>query len=216
MLNKTLTTIAHYIAPPYCAHCRQFMEMREPLCASCYDNIVPVVSTELEITASKSIRVFALSDYEDPLKKLILAKNYGNRIAPAYLAKIMIKNLPLQATTCDYLVPIPLHWTRLLRRGFNQAEIIAESIGKHGKKPVIKALYRSKRTPFQSTLNAEERTDNVQEAFKIIPDLPDLTGKSLLLIDDLMTTGATLRSATKLLLKCNPKNITALVACRKL
>jgi len=216
MLQTALQKIGQFIAPPYCAQCRAFIELREPLCPACYDSIIPVVSTELEITASKSIRVFALSDYENPLKKLILAKNHNNRVAPAYLAQLMIKTLPLATIPCDYLIPIPLHWTRHIYRGFNQAEIMANSLGKPYEKPVIEALYRAKRTPFQSTLNAEERTKNVTTAFALMPELPNFTGKHLVLVDDLMTTGATLRSAAKLLLKCKPATITALVACRKL
>lgn len=216
VLQTALEKITHFIAPPYCAQCRQFINVREPLCQACYDSIIPVVSTELQVTASKTIRVFALSDYEAPLKKLILAKNHSNRVAPEYLAKLMIKALPITMIPCDYLVPIPLHWTRLINRGFNQSEIMAETIGHSINKTILNALYRPKRTLFQSTLNAEERAENVHHAFSLMPEMPDLQDKHILLIDDLMTTGATLSAATKLLLKCKPRMITALVACRKL
>ncbi len=216
MLNKALSTLAHYLAPPYCIQCKEFLENREPLCSQCYAQINPIVSTELSITPTQSIRVYALSDYENPLKKLILAKNYGNRVAAKYLATLMIKTLPFQMIECDYLIPIPLHWTRLLRRGFNQTEIMAQTISTFIKKPVLNGLCRSKRTKFQSTLTAEERAGNVHDAFTLMPNLPEIAGKNLILIDDLMTTGATLRSTTKLFLKCKPKSITAIVACRKL
>lgn len=216
MLNKIVQKFSQFIAPPFCANCRQFIDAREPLCQECYDSIIPVVSTELEITPSKTMRVFALSDYENPLKKLILAKNHNNRVAPEYLAQLIIKTLPLKTMTFDYLVPVPLHWTRLIHRGFNQSEIMANALSKHVGKPVLNALYRSKRTPFQSTLNAEDRSENVKSAFNLMPDIPALNDKHVLLIDDLMTTGATLSSAAKLLLKCKPATITALVACRKL
>ena len=114
----------------------------------------------------------------------------------------------------DYIIPIPLHWTRYAKRGYNQAEEMAYIISRHSAKPVAHLLKRSKRTPFQSLLPFEKRTQNVADAFKIISENPMYVGKKFLIVDDVMTSGATLKAAVKQLRTLKPALITAVVACR--
>ena len=93
----------------------------------------------------------------------------------------------------DAVVPVPLHWTRLLSRGYNQAEIIASEIAAELDIPLRKVLLtRSRRTHTQTSLNVEEKTANVSGAFAVNPKA-DLRGlRHILLVDDVFTTGATL------------------------
>jgi len=165
--------------------------------------------------------VFAVSAYQDPVKNLMLKKFSHDIVASKQLGTLMLNMTSVSDISIDYIIPIPLHWTRYARRGFNQAHEMARVVGRDMKKPVINFLKRNKRTGFQSKLSVEERQMNVKNAFapawrfKIFKRNRDiLAGKDILLIDDLCTTGSTLKSAAKVLLEFKPKSITALVACR--
>jgi ComF family protein len=122
--------------------------------------------------------------------------------------------LPLQELDYDVIVPIPLHWTRYAWRGFNQAHEIAKVLQKKKNVPLCHLLKRIKRTKFQSKLVSSLRVENLKEAFVLNAQAQDYTNKHILLIDDLMTTGSTLRSAAKILLALRPRKITVAVVCR--
>lgn len=94
----------------------------------------------------------------------------------------------------DLLVPVPLHWIRRLSRGYNQSELLCRGIGQILERPVnIRALVRHRHTDKQSQQAASDREKNVKDAFSLRhPD--DLRGKHILLVDDVLTTGATLGS----------------------
>jgi ComF family protein len=204
------------IAPSFCLHCRAFFYplSKLSLCKKCLDLIKPIPIEELRITPLKSIRIFALSAYENPLMLLIRAKNHGNILASRQLGLLMSSLLP-DACKGDYLIPIPLHWARYGIRGFNQAEEIAKVLSKAWNIPVVSVLKRNKRTKLQSRLKASSRFGNLENAFTLDYTI-DLKGKRLMLVDDLMTTGATLGAAGKALLTADPVSINAVVACRAL
>jgi predicted amidophosphoribosyltransferase len=133
----------------------------------------------------------------------------------------MVKMIPFDVIPCDVLVPIPLHWTRYACRGYNQATEMAKVIRQTVKAPVTPVLVRHKRTVFQSRLTGAERQDNVGDAFGVAwryrnADTSSFKGKHIVLVDDLYTTGATVKSAARVLLTFQPKSITAVVACRAL
>jgi ComF family protein len=115
----------------------------------------------------------------------------------------------------DVIVPIPLHWTRYAWRGFNQAHEIARVISKNKKVPITYLIKRQKQTVYQSAIPSTARIENVKDAF-VLNDAyaKHYKDKHILLVDDLMTTGSTLRSAAKILLKLKPRKITVAVVCR--
>lgn len=159
--------------------------------------------------------VLAISDYKDPLKKLILAKGWSDALASYNMGQLMWHHLPLQQLDYDVIVPIPLHWTRYAWRGFNQAHEIARVIEKKKNVPLCHLLKRVKKTAFQSTLVSSLRVENLKEAFVLNGvQAHEYVGKHILLIDDLMTTGSTLRAAAKVLLALKPRKITVAVVCR--
>ncbi|MCK4499511.1 ComF family protein, partial [Candidatus Babeliales bacterium] len=119
------------------------------------------------------------------------------------------------------LVPMPLHWSRLASRGFNQARVMADVYSKRFDIPVSELIIRAKRTAFQSLLPKKKRVDNVKDAFGLKIEFEALSSecfkdKHLILVDDLCTTGETLRAAVKPLLKLRPASISAIVICRVL
>ena len=111
------------------------------------------------------------------------------------------------------IVPVPLHWSRLWRRGFNQSALLAEFIGKSMQLPVCLALCRNRRTSQQSGLSRDERSKNLKNAFQIRrADL--VRNQTVLLIDDVFTTGNTLQEAAIVLLKNGAAEVNVLTIAR--
>ena len=195
-LYQTLQDIA---SPPHCAYCWKLLATRTPLCTDCIANMRPVVSYDLVINSNTTCVVHALSTYEEPLKSLIRAKQARLVISSYHLGHLMADNqTSLAITKDDVLIPVPLHWQRYAWRGFNQAEIIAAVIARKHGAAVAPLLKRVKKTEYQAEVRSkEDRHTNVQDAFtwnaRYKPS--DYAHKRFILIDDLMTTGATLRIA---------------------
>lgn len=214
-LSVMYRTIVRCIAPPYCYHCYEFLPYDMPLCSRCITLIKPVVSQTIALTPSVGMAVHALGAYEPPLMSMILTKGRRDHTAAKHLG-VLLSGIPaLSHLQVDALVPVPLHWMRYAWRGYNQAELISQSVAAHIDRPVIHAISRSKRTKFQSSCSGQEREQNVSSAFELTPAARRIkAGAHVLLIDDLLTTGATLRAAAKQLLALKPACITALVVCR--
>ncbi len=205
----------HVIAPPFCAHCKDFLSTRTIFCTECWQKIDPIVSVQIPITKTQSMTVIAVSDYQEPLKSLILAKSWGDIVACNQLGQLIWQMTYFKHMPCDYLIPIPLHWMRFAKRGYNQAEEIAKVLAEQKNVPVATILKRVKNTPFQSSLAHHKRMGNVKEAFALKNgDHAKYHNKHLVLVDDLMTTGSTLAYSAKLLLPFKPASITAVVVCR--
>lgn len=213
--NFFYSLLQHLVAPPFCTYCKRFLSKNSPLCLQCTALIRPIASATLPITKKYSMTIFAITRYTYPLKSLILAKRWSNIVASTQLGELMwdlthIRNVPF-----DCIMPIPLHWTRLSWRGYNQAEEIAHILSTKSEKPILNGLCRIKRTPFQSSIPLIQRKPNLQHAFYVNKKYqPLLHNKHILLVDDLLTTGATLRSAARELIYYKPRHITAIVACR--
>jgi ComF family protein len=210
------TAIIHFIAPAYCAQCSIFLsENTKIFCNECMQTIQPVISTTMHLNTTQSIKIFTIAAYQDPLKKLILAKSWSNIAASNQLGHLIWQLTNLPHTPCDIFVPIPLHWTRFAWRGYNQADEIAKVLSEKSGKPVAHILRRIKRTRYQAELESVLRQENVKKALTLhVKDATQYEGKHIILVDDLMTTGATLRAAAKELFKLKPASISAVVACR--
>lgn len=210
------SAIAPLISFPFCVSCKAFLSHKqEILCSSCLSKIQALSSVRVPLTEKKYLTVFSISSYHAPLKQLILAKGNSNAAISSALGKLIWHMSPIRSIPFDVITPIPLHWMRHAWRGFNQAEEMAHEIAHASKKPIIHALTRTQKTRFQSELNKAERLSNVHNVFSIQESTTDsITGKHVLLVDDLMTTGATLASAGRALLAKKPSSITAIVVCR--
>lgn len=110
----------------------------------------------------------------------------------------------------DLVAPIPLHWRRLLTRGYNQALILAKPIGRKLKMKVAPgALSRTGNTPPQVGLSRNQRKENLKKAFAI-KDPKRVAGKKILLVDDVITTGATVDEAARVLKKAGAREVRVL------
>ena len=214
-LQRAYNFFTYFIAPPYCLFCRQNIQERVALCQTCLITVLPIVPYDFHVGRGKDIKVFAMAAYKDPLRGLILAKHAKNATPFIYLADMMSKQTILQYLDFDIIVFIPLHWTRYAARGFNQAEIIAQQLATKTGKPMIPLLVRSKKTQFQASLSVDERDTNVRDAFIIDKKYEhEIAGKKILLIDDLFTTGSTIKAAAQVLYAHQPVKIDVFVACR--
>lgn len=120
----------------------------------------------------------------------------------------------------DYLVPVPLHWTRLLQRRYNQAALLV--MGMNRISPILpkyapQFLRRSKRTQSQGQKSRTERIENVQDAFYLPARYkPILQNKTVILVDDVMASGATLNECAKVLMDAGCKSVRVLTLARSL
>lgn len=111
----------------------------------------------------------------------------------------------------DALLPVPLHWRRKARRGFNQAEEIAKPLARQLRLPLLGNVVRQRHTPFQSGLDAVARRRNIRGAFYV----RRVTGvRHVLIVDDVMTTGATVNQLAATLLQHGVPRVSALVLAR--
>jgi ComF family protein len=159
-------------------------------------------------------RTTAVFSYAFPLDKLIQGMKYGNQLALAHVfagklaQRIDITTLP------DYVIAMPLHPAKLRERGFNQSLLLAAKIAREHKLPLLPdACQRVRDTPPQSVLPWKERKKNVRNAFRC--DV-DLTGKRVALVDDVLTSGASLNSLADAVRKRGAVEISAWVVARTL
>ena len=158
-------------------------------------------------------RTLALFRYEFPVDRLIQALKYGHQLPlAAWFAAGLARHL--NAADHDLVLPLPLHPSRLRTRGFNQSLEIARPIARALGVPMDPTLLsRTRATPPQAELPFKERGGNVRGAFACAGDL---AGRRALLVDDVMTTGSTLREAARILKLHGAGTITVAVAARAL
>ena len=132
------------------------------------------------------------------------------------LGEYLSRALPLDEGF-DAVVPMPLHWRRRFERGFNQASLIAAQVARRRKIPVLHAVRRVRATRTQTGLTNAKRRDNVSGAFRIERQVGrgrSLQGLRILLVDDVMTTGATGSACASVLKRAGAKSVTLLTLAR--
>ena len=140
--------------------------------------------------------------YDDASRALILGFKHGDQThLTVTFAPWLLTAAQEFIGEADVIIPVPLHWMRLLRRRYNQAALLGHALGRlAGKECWPDALVRRKNTPTQGHLNARQRHENVKRAFELRPDYAEkLVGKNIILIDDVHTTGATIEECVRVL-----------------
>jgi ComF family protein len=158
--------------------------------------------------------VARLAFYEEPLRGLIHRMKYESRWPLAELLAERLCGRPSlvgMMSHIDLVVPVPLHIRRRLSRGYNQADVIAGIISRRFRRPIARVVSRLRSTPTQTRIFAQaERAANVKYAFGLLNERR-VAGKHILLVDDVMTTGATLRETARCMLFAKPASISAAV-----
>ena len=163
--------------------------------------------------------IVAVGDYSGVLKEMCLALKFGGEqrlamILGAWLAQLVFDRGLHQKL--DVVIPMPLHVFRRFHRGYNQAALIASPVAKALEKPVLdNLLKRTANTQRQAKLSAAQRKGNVASAFEVQAGrTSDIEGKRVLLVDDVMTTGATIGAAARTLKKAGAKAVYGAVCAR--
>jgi ComF family protein len=198
------------------------MATPEPLsaeffCVSCrtpFQNAFPLDAEGRCALCRSGLRGFdaaySFGAYEGVLRELIHLFKYGKvRTLARPLSALLAQALP-RDEAFDAAVPVPLYWRRRLQRGFNQAELLARGLSRRTGIPVIKALGRVRPTPTQAGLGTSARRQNVARAFRS----RSVLGKRILLIDDVMTTGATAGACALALKQAGARRVALLTLAR--
>jgi ComF family protein len=235
---RSFDAVLSVMLAPRCAACAVVLDAptRGPVCEACWSAITSVVPplcatcgdplaswrtlTEVERMCVRCRRVppafdcaRAAGDYDGALREIIHAFKYeGRRSLARPLAALMRDEGTALLDGADLLVPVPLHPWRRLRRGFNQASVLAEYL----ELPVIKALWRERATLPQAGLRPAQRRRNVRRAFRLSPFVrrAALRDACVVLVDDVRTTGATLDACARVLKEAGVREVRALTVAR--
>src|ERR1700753_3168005 len=197
-----------FIAPPYCPR------LGIPFV---YDPGPELLSMEALANPPAYARARAAVRYDDVARTLVHALKYQDRtdLAPA-MGRWMARAGRELLEGADALVPVPLHWRRGWSRRYNQSGALARVIERQsGVKVATEALRRIRPTEQQIGLSRPQRASNVQGAFKVAPDRQHLVaGRRVVLIDDVLTSGATVDACARALLRAKAKAVDVLVFAR--
>jgi ComF family protein len=156
---------------------------------------------------------YSFGSYEGPLRKLIHIFKYAKvESLAAPLSRFLLASLPFEQHF-DLIMPMPMHWRKRWERGFNQAELLARPLARRYGLKLATNLRRRRYTKPQAGLNEAQRRDNLHDSFAVIRP-QQVTGKRVLLIDDVFTTGATLRAASAALKSAGASYVCALTLAR--
>jgi ComF family protein len=216
--------------PPQCVACREITAEPATLCARCWREMPfiarpfcerlgtpfatdiggPLLSPAAIADPPVFGRARAVAHHDGAARELVHKLKYGDRqelaLAMGGMMTAAAADLIPDATV---IVPVPLHWTRLWQRRFNQAAALAKLIGARSGLPVEPTLLRRrKRTKRQVGLTRAQRQENLQGAFVVTPEAKlVLKGQRVLLVDDVMTTSSTANAASRVLLRAGAASV---------
>jgi ComF family protein len=199
-------------------------------CEKCCVELPPAVEGARKCAACRReppgyARLIALADYrtQPAIRDWVLAFKHGGRSDLAdplgeALAERWKRVIPIEEREGALLVPVPLHPWRRIERGYDQARLLAIAVGAHARAPVARALARVKPTAVQGSVGAVSRTANVRDAFQASRWPPRaakrVEGASVWLVDDVVTSGATLRECARALRRLGAAEVSALALAR--
>ena len=222
--------------PPLCPACREPVEGRG-LCPACWSKLsfitrpycerlgIPfvydpgpgILSMEAIADPPAYRRARAAVRFDDISRALVHGLKYGDRLELAPMMGRWISRAGRELLAeADALVPVPLHWRRLWARRFNQSAMLAAAISAESGVPIAGgALKRVKPTVQQVGLSRSERAQNVQGAFRVPPEgKPAVIGRRLVVVDDVLTSGATVEGCARALLRAGAANVDVLIFAR--
>ena len=234
---KWFQVLFNLILPPRCPICGKVVANSDTLCSKCFESIT-FISFPYCKKCGKPLDLFISEDelycddcfikkspfrlcrsavvYDDFSKKIILDFKFFDHLEnKKLLAKwILMAGKDIFNEGVDYIIPIPLHFSRLFKRKYNQSAVLSATLSKMCMVPVLyNTLKKVKKTLPQVHCSGKQRLKNIRGAFQVInPDL--IKDKRILLIDDVYTTGSTLCECAKVLIKAGAKSVDALTVAR--
>ena len=195
---------------PHCLHCALPLIKNEAYCSQCMHH------------TDAFTQIYALDDYIKPYPALIKNLKYNKQLLNAQLLAQLLslsiqQNIPAeQISQVDFLIPVPLHPKRLRQRGFNQAQLLADVLAKNLSIPILnQAVQRIKNTCAQEGLNKQKRKKNLKGAFTLQKEQQaSLKDAYVVIIDDVVSTGATANSLCTILLQGGARRVDIWAICR--
>lgn len=236
-LRAALRVALDVALPPLCPSCPAPLGDGVGLCASCWSKLsliespycarlgIPftydpgpgLLSMEAIANPPAYDRARAAVRYDEIARELVLSFKYSDRLDLApMMGQWMARAGRELLSNADALLPVPLHWRRLWARRFNQSATLAGAISDISGVPVLHgALRRVRSTPQQFGLSKTERADNVQGAFRVpAEEKAKVAGRRLVLIDDVLTSGATVDTCARAFLRAGAAHVDVLVFAR--
>lgn len=197
----------YFTEAPFCSRCGKVFPGKEGenhLCTAC-------MKSSLYYNRARSLFI-----YDDRVAGLVHGLKYRCNTAILETFNLLktksrcLKDL----SAADYILPVPLHVKRLRQRGYNQALLLARTFfGEEKNKIKNNILLRARNTPSQTGLSGVERRKNLRNAFRV-DDQKDVSGKNILLVDDVFTTGTTVNECAKVLIKAGARNVDVITLAR--
>ncbi|MDD3668684.1 MAG: ComF family protein [Alphaproteobacteria bacterium] len=229
------THILDFICPPACPMCRAFLRAPNQICPECFKELDFITRPQCAVCGlpfefdiwegslcGACLRKKPRYDvaraclvYDEASKKLILPFKHGDRME---LVPLLVRLLEQTGgdliRRADAVMPVPLHRLRLMKRKYNQAALLAQKLARgHRKRYLPHTLVRIRHTPIQGHLPPNQRRKNVARAFAVkCPD--QIRGKNILLIDDVMTSGATADECARVLKRAGARRVMILTLAR--
>ena len=225
------------VLPPRCLSCGEIVDQPDALCGLCWGAITffappwcvlcglpfphpmgeGAVCGDCAREPPTWHQARAVLRYDKNSRRLLLAFKHGDHThSAAAFGRWMSSAGSEVLAGADLLVPVPLHWTRLFQRRYNQAALLAQAIRSSGGPPVAADwLVRRRRTPAQGHLGPVARERNVRGAFAIRAGR-SFVGKRVVIVDDVLTTGATVEECARVLKRAGAASVSVLTLARPL
>ena len=211
MLNKIL----EQIFPTTCGICGKIY--KESICNKCKKQLDEKVicKKQIKYICGEFVEYMYMFKYESDMRKILLSYKFNEKnYLYDFFAKIILKNEKMYhfLEKYDIMIPVPIHYKKYKKRGYNQCELISKKIAENIPKLQYRrdVLSKIKNNLRQSSLSSEERKDNVKGVYQIKnfeAQVEEMQNKNILIFDDICTTGNTIKECTKILKELNPKNI---------
>jgi competence protein ComFC len=189
-----------------------YKKSNEIVCTNCLDQFKKTIPIKFYFLENK-IYIYSLTSYEGKIKKILHSKYYKNENPYFFFGEKMADYFLKYNLKADYIIPIPQHFIKKCIRQFNQSETLAKKISKNTNIPLINAINVKKYYKPQNKIKIEDRTENIKNVFIKSKNIENLNNKTLCIVDDIYTTGSTIKEAIKTL-KIKNSNIIILVIAR--
>ncbi len=239
MIRRIFSVLLDCVYPTVCCQCEALLDGDVPMCDACYTSAVRISDGYCKVCSEDFDGVFS----ENPVcpnchslefsfeyakaalkntganRQLVLTYKYGKRqylvrVLAKFCAEVLEEDPRFKGIDNAVLVPVPLHWWRKFRRGFNQSELLSKELSTLTGVPWRDMLKRDRYTTTQTRLSRGERLDNLNGAFSVRGEVEGF--RSIIIVDDVFTTGSTSEECAKVLKKEFPKleNIVVLTVLR--
>ena len=226
-LEKLFSPLLDFIFPPICPACKKRQESFVHLCPLCQDQLQSTLDMQIHSDASDFTHLdgtqhfdhgITFWKYSDELDHLVqLIKYHGRKKLGRHIGELAGRALRQSGfEKADMIIPVPLHRKRIGTRGYNQSDWIARGLASQtGMHVRPELMIRIKHTRTQTRLDAEARRENVDNAFSV-PRPRQISGKTIYILDDVITSGATLNACARTLKENGAKRIIGIGLARPL